>query len=68
MPGQVVPYQSDLLRELIKDAEREGNLSSAEAETLRQHIDEATSEQEIATIWAKLDEDFQILEEDQWTR
>ena len=68
MPGQVVRYQSDLLLELIEDAEREGNLSSPEAETLRQHIDEATSEQEIATIWAKLDEDFQILEEDQWTR
>lgn len=68
MPGQVVRYQSDLLRELIEDAEQEGNLSAADAETLRQYIDEATSEQEIATIWATLEEDFQILEENQWTR
>jgi hypothetical protein len=68
MPEQVVRYQSDLLRELIEDAEREANLSSAKAETLRQHIDEATSEQELATIWAKLDDDFQILDEDQWPR
>ncbi|MBX0295678.1 hypothetical protein [Haloarcula nitratireducens] len=68
MPGQVVGYQSDLLQGLIADAEREANLSSGEAETLRLHIDEATPEQEIATIWARLDEDFQILEEGPWSR
>jgi len=64
----VVRYQSDLLRELIEDAEREAYLSSVEAETLCQHIDEATSKPEIAMIWAIFNEDFQILEEDQWTR
>jgi hypothetical protein len=68
MPDEVVEYQSDLLRELIEDAEREANLSSTEAETLRQHVEDATSEQEIAKVWAALDDDFQILDEDQWAR
>jgi hypothetical protein len=68
MPDEVVQYQSDLLRELVEDAEREANLSATEAESLRQHIKEATSERDIAKIWAKLDEDFQILDEDQWAR
>jgi len=68
MPNSVMQYQSRLLRELVEDAEQEANLSEADAETLRQHIDEATSEPEIAKIWAELDDDFQILDEDQWAR
>ena len=68
MPDQVVRYQSNILRELVEDAEEEANLSPIEAKTLRQHIDEASSEQEIAEVWAELDDDFQILDEDQWAR
>jgi hypothetical protein len=68
MPDQVVRYQSDLLREVVEDAERDADLSSAEAETLCQQISEATSEREIATVWARLDADFQILDEDDSAR
>ena len=68
MPNQVVRYQSDLLRELIDNAELQTELSPAEADTLRQHLKEADSEQGIANVWAELDNDFQLLDEDQWVR
>lgn len=68
MPNQVVRYQSDLLRELIDNAELHTELSPAEADTLRQHIREADSEQDIAHVWAELDDDFQLLDEDHWAR
>lgn len=68
MPDLVVRYQSDLLRELVNDAEQEADLPPAEAETLRQHIKEATSEQEIARVWAELGTDFQIYDEEQWAQ
>ena len=68
MPDQVVRYQSDLLRELIDNAELQAGLSPAEADTLRQHIEEADSEQGIAEVWAELDDDFRILDEDRWPR
>ena len=68
MPDQVVRYQSDLLRELIDNAELRTELSPAEADTLRQHIEQADSEQEIAGVWVELDADFQLLDEDQWAR
>lgn len=58
MPDSVVRYPSELLRELVEDAEREADLPAAEAETLRQWIEAATTEQEIAKIWAELDDEF----------
>lgn len=66
VPQQAVQYQSDLLMELVEEAETNANLSSAEAETLRHRIEAATSEQDIATVWAELDGKFRILDEDQW--
>lgn len=64
MPEQVMRYRSNLLRELVEEAETESKLSSAEAETLRQRIKAVTTEQDIATVWAKLDGEYQILDED----
>lgn len=65
MPEQAVQYQSVLLRELVEDAKTEATLSVAEAETLRHRIEAATTEQDIATVRAELDEELQILDEDQ---
>lgn len=66
MPKQAVQYQSDLLTELVEEAEMNATLSSAEAEILRHRIEAATTEQDIATVWAELDGRYQILDEDQW--
>lgn len=66
MPDQKVRYQSDLIRELIDNAELRTELSPVEADTLRRHVEQADSEQDIAKVWAELDDDFQLLDEDQW--
>lgn len=66
MSMQVVSYQSDLLRDLIQSAETHSTLSSAEAEDLCQRITEATSEQEIAELWAEVDQHYELLDEEQW--
>ena len=67
MSTQVVSYQSNLLQDLIRSAETHSTLSSAEAEDLRHRITEATSEQEIAELWAELDQHYGLLDEDRWT-
>ena len=64
MPEHVMRYQSNLLRELVEEAETESKLSSAEAETLHQRIKAVTTEQDIAAVWAEFDEQFWILDED----
>ena len=67
MSTQVVSYQSDLLQDLIRSAETHSTLSSAEAEDLRRRISEATSEQDIAELWAELDQRHELLDEARWT-
>ena len=66
MSTQVVSYQSDLLKDLIRSAEAHSTLSAAEADDLRQRITEATSEQEIAELWAEVDHHYELLDEEQW--
>lgn len=66
MTTQTVRYQSDLLMDLIGSAETQANLSSAEAEKLRQRIADANSEQDIAELWVDVDQTYQLLDEEQW--
>ncbi|NHN57477.1 MULTISPECIES: hypothetical protein [Halorussus] len=68
MPDQAVRYQTDLLRELVDSAEIRTELSPAEADALRHRIQQADSEQDIADVWAELDDDFRLLDEDRWAR
>lgn len=66
MSTQAVRYQAVLLTELIRRAEMETNLSSAEAEKLRQQIADANSEQDIAELWAEVDQHYRLLNEEMW--
>lgn len=66
MTTQTVRYQSDLLMDLIGSAETQANLWSAEAKKLRQRIADANSEQDIAELWADVDQTYQLLDEEQW--
>ena len=67
MTDQVVRYQSDLLRDVVRDAQTHTDLSAAEGLTLRRRIDAADSEQELAELWEELDE-YGVLDEGQWGR
>ena len=67
MPDQVVRYQSDLLRDVVRDAQTYTELSVEDGLTLRQRIDAADSEQELAELWEELDE-YGVLDEGQWGR
>lgn len=66
MSTQAVRYQAVLLIELIRRAERETNLRSAEAEKLRQRVADANSEQDIAELWAEVDQHYRLLNEEMW--
>lgn len=66
MSTQTVRYQSELLTELIRSAEAQANLSSAEAEKLCQRIADANSEHDIGELWADVDQTYRLLDEDKW--
>lgn len=63
---QVVRYQLGLLTDLIQSAETQVNLSSAEAEQLRQRVADAISEQDIAELWTDVEQHYRLLDGEQW--